>query len=116
MDADTFVFLIPISLFAMIYLIVKSVVENKTRQAAIDKGISEEALRNLFAAPPVDPGHGTGELKWGMVAVAIGLSLWFVDALGLSPEQPMAFGIPLIFGGAALIAYQFIRRRLAAKA
>jgi hypothetical protein len=115
MNSDTFVFMVPIALFAMIFFIVKSVVENKTRQKAIEKGVSDDALKNLFAHP-VQTGQGTGELKWGMVAIAIGLSLAAVEFMGLEPDQPLAFGIPLIFAGAALIAYQILRPHFASKA
>lgn len=108
MNEDMLIPFIPISLFAMIYFIVKAVADNKTRQRAIEKGVTEETLKNLFAQ---DPGEGTGALKWGMVAAAIGASLVVVDSLGISADRPTAFALPLLFAGGALVLYQIIRPR-----
>jgi hypothetical protein len=116
MDAEAFAVLIPIALFAMIFLIVKSVADNKTRQKAIEKGVSDEFLKNLFKQQPDEGAQDLNRsLKWGMVAFAIGLGLMTVDGQNLSPDDPSAFGIPLLYAGVALVLYQMFLRNDAKK-
>jgi len=94
--------LIPLGIVWGVVAVVRSISENGTRRKAIEKGIPDDVARTLFqTAPPVVD----QSLKWGMVAAALGVALMAIDALGLDTERPLAFGIPLLLVGAALVAY-----------
>ena len=102
MNSDSIMILIPISFFWGIVAIVRAVTENATRRKAIDKGIPEDVARTLFQTAPET---GDQSLKYGAVAVALGLSLMVLDGMGLDLERPLAYGIPLFFVGGALVAF-----------
>lgn len=94
--------LIPLGFTWGLVAIVRAVVENGTRRKAIEKGIPEDVARTLFQTAPVS---GDQSLKYGLIAGALGLALVVIDSLGLDPERPLAFGIPLLLVGAALVGY-----------
>jgi hypothetical protein len=106
---DELLILIPLGFTWGLVAIVKAVVENGTRRKAIEKGIPEDVARTLFQTAPVS---GDQSLKYGMVAAALGFSLMILDGMGLDPDRPMAFGIPLLLVGGALVAYhQYASRK-----
>ena len=99
---DELLILIPLGFTWGLVAIVRAVVENGTRRKAIEKGIPEDVARTLFQTAPVS---GDQSLKYGFIAAALGVSLMIVDGMGLDPERPLAFGIPLLLVGVALVAY-----------
>lgn len=94
--------LIPLGFVWGLVAIVRAVVENGTRRKAIEKGIPEDVARTLFQTAPVT---GDQSLKWGFIAGALGFALMIIDGMGLDPDRPLAFGIPLLLVGGALVAY-----------
>jgi len=102
--------LIPLGFTWGFVAVVKAVVENGTRRKAIEKGIPEDVARTLFQTAPAT---GDESLKWGMVVSALGLSLMFISVGGIEfrDDRPLAFGIPLFFVGAALMAYHWFRNK-----
>jgi len=94
--------LIPLGIAWAVVMIVRAVAENSTRRKAIEKGVPEDVARTLFATTPHT---GDQSLKYGLVAVALGLSLMVLDIRGLDLDRPLAFGIPLFFIGVALVGY-----------
>ena len=99
---DELLILIPLGFTWGLVAIVRAVVENGTRRKAIEKGIPEDVARTLFQTAPVS---GDQSLKYGFIAAALGFALMIIDGMGLDPERPLAFGIPLLLVGVALVAY-----------
>ena len=100
--------LIPLGFTWGFVAVVRAVVENGTRRKAIEKGIPEDVARTLFQTAPAT---GDQSLKYGFIAGALGFSLAIIDGMGLDLERPLAFGIPLLLVGGALVAYHQIANR-----
>jgi|WetSurMetagenome_2_1015567.scaffolds.fasta_scaffold150897_2 hypothetical protein len=102
-------FLIPISLFAMVFGIVYLAIRMKERKALIEKGLSAEILDSHKRS--VVP----SSLKWGMLAVGVGLGILIgriLAAYTCLGEEESFFSMIFLFGGFSLILYHFIARKM----
>jgi hypothetical protein len=82
---------------------------NKERMALIEKGLSPE----LFKGQPVKEWFKTNplsSLKWGLLAVFVGLSIMFAMWLHETYDAPDGIYISsmLVAGGIALVIFYFI--------
>jgi hypothetical protein len=100
--------LIPLAFFFMVYLIVKSFIENRTRQKLIDKGIVDDKAKLLFEATRESPQRNA--LKWGMVLIAIGIALALANVFPYLFDGPAGVGLMFLFAGAAFIVYHFVAK------
>jgi hypothetical protein len=101
-------FLIPISLFAMVFGIVYLLVRRKERLAMIEKGVDFQSLEPQTRKVP-------SSLKWGMLFVGVGLGILIGRILTLYTclgEPEAFFSMVFMFGGASLILYHLIARKL----
>jgi len=105
--------LIPITLFVIIAVIVKMVLDNGTRRLLIEKGVVDEKIKYLFGDTQL--GQVPSALKWGMVMVAIGLAVMIGQLAPEPATEEITIGGMFLFGGIALIAYYFIATKLFAK-
>lgn len=110
MGSDVFVLLI---IFGSITAIVKIISDNRIRRMLIEKGDIDENIKYLFTdknayAVPTS-------LKWGMVLVALGLAFLVSQFLPVRHDEAMLFALLFIFGGAALVAYYFIGKKMLEK-
>ena len=108
--------LVPIAFFVTITVtflgIARIISEGRTRRRLIEAGGSAEVARALMSSQDE---HGLfGALKWGIVAVGVGLSFVIVQFLPYNEDDPIMFGIVLLFLGASLLTYYVTARRLAA--
>ena len=102
--------LIPIALFAMIGYITRVISDNRLiRKLADSPHMSSDAAARLMASRERQPGSLTS-LKWGLVVLALGLSVLFVSLVGIDFESPVAYGFILFAAGVGLITYYFIAR------
>lgn len=100
-------FLIPISLFAMVFGIVYLVVRRKERLAMIEKGVDLQSIEPEKRVP--------SSLKWGMLFVGIGLGIFVGRLLSLYTclgEPEAFFSMVFMFGGTSLILYHLIARKM----
>ena len=103
-------FLIPISLFAMIFGIVYIIVRRKERLAMIEKGADPSIFEGGRKSP--------ASLKWGMLFVGIGVGILlgkiFATYSCLGEEASM-FSMICLFGGLSLVIYHFVERSMEKK-
>jgi hypothetical protein len=92
-------------------MIVRSISDNWTRRKALDAHASDDVVRTIFTRRR-DP-DTYGALKWGLVVAAVGIALMVVQFLPYNDNDPIAFGIVLLFAGAGLLAYYAMARRVA---
>lgn len=105
---NNFEILIPISLFYIVYLIIKTVSDNRLRQKLIDKGLVDEKVKYLFVKnSELQP---MPSLKWGIVLIAIGVALFVNAIFPLLMEGPASFGFVSVLAGLAFIVYYFIAK------
>lgn len=77
--------------------------ENWMRKKAVESGASAELVESLLSTER-SPSRFRA-LKRGMVAVALGLGLSVEAVFPYDFEDPIAYGVLLILGGAALLLY-----------
>jgi len=103
-----------LSLAFVIVGVTRVVVEGRTRRRLIEAGANPEVAAAIVAPVRSDPGlHGA--LKWGLVTGAVGLALVVIQFIPYGPDDPIVFGLVLVFGAAGLLAYYASARRIASR-
>jgi hypothetical protein len=100
-------FLIPISLFAMIFGIVYIIVRRKERLTMIEKGADPSIFERGGKSP--------ASLKWGMLFVGIGIGILLgkiFAAYSCLGEEASMFSMICLFGGLSLVIYHFVERSM----
>lgn len=100
---------IPIGLFMVVAYVIKTIVENGTRRKLIDKGMVDENVKYLYADVPES--RILSALKWGMVAIAIGLAIFVGQMVRPSLQEEVTIGCMFLFGGIGLVIYYVITRK-----
>ena len=108
--------LVPIAFFVAIVVTIlglaRIISEGRLRRRLIEAGGSAEVARAL-AAGQDDYGLFSA-LKWGIVAVGVGLAFVIVQFLPYDNDDPIVFGVVMLFLGASLLMYYVAARRIAA--
>ena len=102
--------LVFISFFAFILGTTKVLSDNWTKRKLIEARVSEDIIRALFRKES-DP-EMFAALKWGIVLAALGLGLIVSQYLPSRFEEPLAWGVVMVFGGAGLLLYYAAARAL----
>ncbi|MCB0834473.1 MAG: hypothetical protein KDC45_13490 [Bacteroidetes bacterium] len=105
---QSFEVLIPIVLFFVVYLVIKTVSDNRLRQKLADKGLVDEKVKYLFAQ--AGESSPMNALKWGIVLVAIGVALFAATLLPRLFDGPGAFGLMSIMAGVGFLVYYGIAK------
>jgi phosphoenolpyruvate carboxylase len=105
---DVVALFIPITFIIVVGLIAKWLSDNRLRRELANAGINPELAEKLMAAPAPS---SDSSLKWGIVAIAVGLSLAVIQLAHLNEDDPVSFGIVFIFGGAGLLLHYFLGSR-----
>lgn len=88
--------------------------------AIIERGLNPAEFSELYK-PQAQEGNPMANLKWGLFILLLGIgllfSIVFTAQAGYQDGERVgiSFGIMLVSGGAALILYYLIARRLATK-
>ncbi len=106
--------LVPITLFIGIFssIIITTYInrtaKHKERMSLLEKGLDASIFEEKPKKRKEENRHKS--LKWGMVAVAVGMGLLVGSVLDtvLGWQEVAYFSMILLFGGAALIAYYLI--------
>lgn len=108
--------LVPIAVFVCFGLTLTEVVrifsDGHTRRKVLQAGASPELAAALVPAPRQDPGL-YGPLKWGLLSAALGLAMVVVQFLPFGGNDPIVYGVVLLFVAAGLLTYYGIVRRVA---
>jgi hypothetical protein len=104
MDAE---FLVPLGFFAMVAYIVKAISDNRLRRKVLNAPVSEEMAEALLRKQRTGP-QTRSALKWGLIFVALGVGVLFVNVLAIGFESPLAYALLLLATGAALLGYYTI--------
>jgi hypothetical protein len=101
--------LVPLGFFALVAYIAKLIRDTRVRRKALDASLSEEAAEAFARGSSPDPSIQVA-LKWGLVVLALGAGLLFVDLLAISFESPVAYAVLLLVTGIALLGYYLIEQ------
>lgn len=101
--------LVPLGFFVLVAYIAKLIRDTRVRRKALDASLSEEAAEAFARGSSPDPSIQAA-LKWGLVVLALGAGLLFVDLLAISFESPVAYAVLLMATGGALLGYYLIEQ------
>lgn len=105
---ETLALSIPITFLVIVGLMTKWISDNRVRRELLKAEATPEQMEALMRRPVQDV---DSSLKWGIVAVAIGVALVGIQLLNLDGDEPITFGLIFIFGGAGLLAFYGIKSR-----
>lgn len=95
------IIIVPV-IFGVFGWIVKMILDARTRNRLIDKGLVGEGVKNLY---PKIVSPALSNLKWGLVLMGIGvasmISFWFPDVI----SEEGTLGLICIFAGVAFLIY-----------
>ena len=100
--------LIPISLFVVIYLSIKAVVDARTRRIMVQSNGSEEMLRSILDGE--ETRRRQASLRWGTILVALAIGFGLIEAFGWNQASPGVFAILLGATGLGNLAAYFLAR------
>ncbi|MDX1550488.1 MAG: DUF6249 domain-containing protein [Lysobacter spongiicola] len=106
---DIIAILLPVVFAVCIVVAIRIVVEARLRRRLAETHASEELLQSMLLADAEN--RRQSSFKWGLVMVLLGFALAAVDLLGLSVDDPSAFGLLFAAIGAGLIGYYAATRR-----
>lgn len=99
---------IPLTFLIVIGLTTKWLSDNRVRRELLNAGSTPEQIEAVMQNPVQDI---DSSLKWGIVSMAIGLSLVGIHIFDLDAEDPLTFALVFLFGGAGLIAFYVLCSR-----
>ena len=102
--------LVLVGFFAFVLAMTKVLSDNWTKRKLIEARASEDVIRTLFRKES-DP-EMFAALKWGIVLASVGMGLIVSQYLPGGFEEPLAWGVVMVFGGAGLLAYYAVARAL----
>ncbi|RKY79020.1 hypothetical protein DRQ07_06885 [candidate division KSB1 bacterium] len=97
-------------IFGSILMFVKLIADTNIKNKLIEKGMLDENVKYLYTGRQVP---GASSIKWGLVLISVGLA-YFVAFLFPDNEirWQIAFGLMILCGGIALIAFYFIAKKM----
>ncbi|MFB6230868.1 MAG: hypothetical protein ABEL04_06900 [Salinibacter sp.] len=102
-------FIVALGFFAMIAYIAKVIGDTRIRRKALEAHLSADEADRFLNQGWNEPSTRSA-LKWGLVVLALGAGLLFVDLLAISFESPLAYAVLLVATGIALLGYYLIEQ------
>ena len=103
-----FAILIPITLFIVIYLSIKVVVDARTRRAMVQSNGSEDMLRSILEGE--ETRRRQSSLRWGAILVTLALGFGLIEAFGWTEVSPGVFAVLLGATGIGNLVAYFVAR------
>ena len=101
------IIIVPAFFFCIAY-VTQVISDNRIRREFIKNNVSADIVQKLFLDNRAE--SISGNLKWGIIMVAIGLALSVIHSTRLSEDEPLTYGIVFMFGGGGLLLYYVVRR------
>ena len=109
---DNIVFLVPISLFASIALVIKWIVEARFRGKMIQAGMTGDLQRQWFEEELNQ--RRQSALRWGAVLVVVAIGFGIIQAAGWDEVNPGVVAVLAACTGIGNLIYYAISRRVTA--
>ncbi len=104
---------VPVAFFGVTYLIIKTILDNRTKHKLIEKGLVDEKVKYLFAEK-LDS-QFLSSLKWGMVLIGLGLAVLVGELVQTERSEEVTVGAMFVFAGLALLIHYGVASRLSKK-
>jgi hypothetical protein len=106
--------LMPISILGSLglslYYFTKILTDYILRKKMIEKGYMSEESQAIFKSYKADDNR-LASLKWGLIVLCGGIGLIIIDAVGVSPDSPLPYGIFSVSLSLGFLAYYFIAKK-----
>ncbi len=109
MSEDLIPIIIVPAMLLCIYAITRVISDNRIRRELINNSVPADLVQKLFLDNRAEA--ISGNLKWGIVMVAIGLALSVIQIRDVGEDEPFTYVVIFMFGGAGLLVYYFARDR-----
>lgn len=109
MDVELVPILVSLGFFGMCAYIAKVIGDTRIRRKALEARLSANEAAAFLNRGWNEPSTSSA-LKWGLVLLALGAGLLFVDLLAISFESPIAYAVLLGATGVALLGYYLIEQ------
>lgn len=111
---DSTEIIVPVAFFGVTFLIIKAILDNRTKHKLIEKGLVDEKVKYLFAEK-LDS-QFLSSLKWGMVLIGLGLAVLVGELVQTERSEEITVGAMFVFSGLALLIHYGIANRVSKKA
>lgn len=98
--------------FVSFIILVKILIDARTRHKLIDKGMVDEKLKYLY---PYQMSAAPAALKWGMVLIGVGLAILLGQIVPHRISEEITFACMFLFAGLGMIIYYFIAKSMTEK-
>jgi hypothetical protein len=106
----TAVFIVGI-IFGSIVAVIKIISDNRIKNRLIDSAKLGEKIDNLNLTTDLYS-NPVNAIKWGLVLLGIGTAFMLGQLFPYRMSDSTTFGLMLIFGGIAFLAYYFIAKNV----
>ena len=103
------IIVVPAMIFCIAY-ITRVISDNRVRRELMNNNASSDIIQKLFLENRSS--DTTGNLKWGIVSIAIGLALACIKVTNLGENDPLTYGIVFLFGGSGLLLFYVLTNRI----
>ncbi len=97
--------------FGTIGFVIKTIADSRLRSKAVEKGIVDENLKNLFEKTSDQFLSGLNAVKWGMVLIGIGIAVVAGRFFPYDYADEVTFGLAFILSGLAFVIYYAIYKK-----
>lgn len=102
-----------IAFFVIVVLVVKLILDYKTRSKLIEKGMLDENIKFLYADRPAS--QSLSALKWGMVLIGLGAAVVIGQIVPEDLAGEITIGGMLLLAGLGLLIYYLVASRVMKK-
>ena len=110
---DFFDVLMPVailgSLGMSLYFFTKVLTDYILKKKMIEKGFVNEESQSIFKEYKVD--NRNASLKWGLIILSAGIGLIIIDAMKVSPDSTLPYGIFAVAVSIGYLVYFFMAKR-----
>jgi hypothetical protein len=110
---DFFHVLMPVailgSLGTSLYFFTKVLTDYILKKKMIEKGYMTEESQAIFKSYK-NEGNKLSSLKWGLIVLCGGIGLIIIDALGVTPDSPLPYGVFAVSLSIGFLSYYFMVR------
>jgi hypothetical protein len=112
--SDFFNVLMPVailgSLGTSLYFFTKVLTDYILKKKMIEKGYMTEESQAIFKSYK-NEGNRLASLKWGLIVLCGGIGLIIIDALGVTPDSPLPYGVFAVSLSIGFLSYYFMVKK-----
>jgi hypothetical protein len=98
------------SLGTSLYYFTKVLTDYILKKKMIEKGYMTDESQAIFKSYKNED-NKLASLKWGLIVLCGGIGLIIIDALGVSPDSPLPYGVFAVSLSIGFLAYYFMVKK-----